>query len=86
MPGLFFIKSKKNGHLLPSRTAISSYIARFYAHYSNSKTPKQKFKRREQIMTNTKNGSNQGMVPEARAAMDRFKMEAAAEVGVTTPS
>ena len=29
-----------------------------------------------------KNGSNQGMVPEARAAMDRFKMEAAAEVGV----
>ena len=32
-------------------------------------------------MTNTKNGSNQGMVPEARAAMDRFKM-AAAEVGV----
>ena len=33
-------------------------------------------------MTNTKNGSNQGMVPEARAAMDRFKMEAAAEAGV----
>ena len=33
-------------------------------------------------MTNTKNGSNQGMVPEARAPMDRFKMEAAAEVGV----
>ena len=33
-------------------------------------------------MTNTKNGSNQGMVQEARAAMDRFKMEAAAEVGV----
>ena len=33
-------------------------------------------------MTNPKNGSNQGMVPEARAAMDRFKMEAAAEVGV----
>ena len=33
-------------------------------------------------MTNTKNGSNQGMVPEARAAMDRFKMEAAAEVGL----
>ena len=33
-------------------------------------------------MTNTKNGSNQGMVPEALAAMDRFKMEAAAEVGV----
>ena len=33
-------------------------------------------------MPNTKNGSNQGMVPEARAAMDQFKMEAASEVGV----
>lgn len=33
-------------------------------------------------MTTTQNGSNKGMVPEARAAMDRFKMEAAAEVGV----
>lgn len=33
-------------------------------------------------MTTTNNGSNKGMVPEARAAMDRFKMEAAAEVGV----
>ena len=33
-------------------------------------------------MANTNNGSNQGMVPEARAAMDRFKMEAVAEVGV----
>lgn len=28
------------------------------------------------------NGSNKTMVPEARAAMDRFKMEAASEVGV----
>lgn len=37
-------------------------------------------------MTNTKNGSNQGMVPEARAAMDRFKMEAAAEDDVPSPS
>ena len=36
-------------------------------------------------MTNTKNGSNQGMVPEARAAMDRFKMEAAADLGVYSP-
>ena len=45
--------------------------------------PKTKIQTKErQIMTNTKNGSNQGMVPEARAAMDRFKMEAAAEVGV----
>ena len=30
----------------------------------------------------TQNGSNKGMVPEAREAMDRFKMEAASEVGV----
>ena len=37
-------------------------------------------------MTNTKNGSNQGMVPESRAAMDRFKMEAAAEVDVSVSS
>ena len=28
------------------------------------------------------NGSNRIMVPEARAAMDKFKMEAASEVGV----
>lgn len=33
-------------------------------------------------MSNSKNGSNKGMVPEAREAMDRFKMEAANEVGV----
>lgn len=33
----------------------------------------------------TKNGSNKGMVPEARAAMDRFKMEAASDFGVKTP-
>lgn len=33
-------------------------------------------------MSNSKNGSNQTVVPEARAAMDRFKMEAASEVGV----
>lgn len=33
-------------------------------------------------MSNSNNNSNQTMVPEARAAMDRFKMEAASEVGV----
>lgn len=37
-------------------------------------------------MANTNNGSNQGMVPEARAAMNRFKMEAAADFAVPTPS
>lgn len=34
----------------------------------------------------TQNGSNKGMVPEARAAMDRFKMEAASEEDVPAPS
>ena len=33
-------------------------------------------------MASNKNSSNKMVVPEARAAMDRFKMEAAAEVGV----
>ncbi len=33
-------------------------------------------------MSNSNNGSNKAMVPEARAAMDKFKMEAASEVGV----
>ncbi len=33
-------------------------------------------------MTTSKSGSNKGMVPEARAAMDQFKMESASEVGV----
>ena len=38
------------------------------------------FRRRVKQMS--KNGSSKGMVPEARDALDRFKMEAAAEVGV----
>ena len=33
-------------------------------------------------MASNKNSSTQMVVPEARAALDRFKMEAAAEVGV----
>ena len=48
--------------------------------------PKTKIKKERKIMTNTKNGSKQGMVPEARAAMDRFKMEAAADLAVSSPS
>jgi len=31
-------------------------------------------------------GSNKALVPEAREALNRFKMEAASEVGVPTPS
>ena len=39
--------------------------------------------RRNEIMANSNNGSNKGMVPEARAAMDRFKMEAANDAAAT---
>ena len=34
----------------------------------------------------SKSSNSKIMVPEARAAMDKFKMEAANEVGVPTPS
>lgn len=33
-------------------------------------------------MASNSNGSNKLVVPEARAALDKFKMEAASEVGV----
>ncbi|HCA71823.1 MAG TPA: small, acid-soluble spore protein, alpha/beta type, partial [Ruminococcaceae bacterium] len=33
-------------------------------------------------MANNSTGSNKLVVPEARAALDKFKMEAASEVGV----
>ena len=35
-------------------------------------------------MTSNNNSSNQALVPEAREALDRFKMEAAQEVDVTS--
>ena len=38
------------------------------------------FRRRVKYMS--RSGSSKGMVPEARDALDRFKMEAASEVGV----
>ena len=34
------------------------------------------------MATNKSSGSNKIMVPQARAAMNKFKMEAASEVGV----
>ena len=34
-------------------------------------------------MANSNNSSNNLVVPQAKAAMDQFKMEAASEVGVT---
>ncbi len=37
-------------------------------------------------MSSNKSSSNKIMVPEARDAMDKFKMEAANEVGVAAPS
>ena len=78
-PGFSIFQTKctafamKNSNFILYRTILRT------SYYQQN--PKTKTKERK-IMTNTKNGSNQGMVPEARAAMDRFKMEAAAEVGV----
>ena len=66
------------------------YSAIFHTSYYQQNPiakPNQKNKQKERtIMANTNNGSNQGMVPEARAAMNRFKMEAAADFAVPTPS
>lgn len=51
-------------------------------HNTNSNTPKNTNEKEKQTMASNNNSSNQMVVPEARAAMDRFKMEAAAELGV----
>ena len=40
---------------------------------------------KEKLIMSSKN-NNKINVPEARAAMDKFKMEAASEVGVPIPS
>ena len=37
-------------------------------------------------MASNKSSNSKIMVPEAKAAMDKFKMEAANEVGVAAPS
>ena len=41
-------------------------------------------KRRDKIMSNS--NSNKIMVPNAREAMDKFKMEAASDLAVSAPS
>ena len=46
-----------------------------------SNKPNQTFKQKENIIMSSKN-TNKLNVPEARAAMNKFKMEAASEVGV----
>ena len=46
-----------------------------------SNKPNQTFKQKEKIIMSSKN-TNKLNVPEARAAMNKFKMEAANEVGV----
>ena len=46
-----------------------------------SNKPNQTFKQKEKIIMSSKN-TNKLNVPEARAAMNKFKMEAASEVGV----
>ncbi len=37
------------------------------------------------VMSNSNRSSNKIVVPEAREAMDKFKMEAANDLGVPTP-
>lgn len=58
------------GHLKQLTTALNDIILKIYI--------KKEFKKK---MANT-TSNNKIVVPEARAAMDRFKMEAASEVGV----
>ena len=56
----------------------------------NAAFPTQRERRRkgETVMSgnSSKSSNSKIMVPEARAAMDKFKMEAANEVGVAVPS
>ena len=49
-----------------------------------SNKPNQTFKQKEKIIMSSKN-TNKLNVPEARAAMNKFKMEAASEVDVQRP-
>jgi small acid-soluble spore protein D (minor alpha/beta-type SASP) len=57
---------------------LQSYILHFWQSYDCDGTFRQKRKRGVKIMKN----NNQINVPQAREAMDRFKMQAASEVGV----
>lgn len=49
------------------------------------RSDKQRFKKENTDMSNT-NNSNRLVVPGAREAMDKFKMEAASDLDVTAPS
>lgn len=76
----FFVANGRFYHEPQQLQVISNFLMhKILSAKPNHKKPNEKERK---IMANTKNGSNQGMVPEARAAMDRFKMEAAAEVDV----
>lgn len=59
-------------------TKITIYIFAFYAYTSNANARNIIFKLKEKIIMN----SNKIVVPEAKEAMNKFKMEAANEVGV----
>ena len=50
-----------------------------------SNKPNQTFKQKEKIIMSSKN-TNKLNVPEARAAMNKFKMEAASDLRVPAPS
>ena len=52
---------------------------------SGRNIPKQRKKKERHIMSNSKN-SNRIVVPGAREAMDKFKMEAASDQRVPAPS
>lgn len=50
-----------------------------------SNKPNQTFKQKEKIIMSSKN-SNKLNIPEAKAAMNKFKMEAASDLRVPAPS
>lgn len=51
----------------------------------SSERPENKFVKEIQVMSNSKS-SNQPVVPSAREALDKFKMEAAQDLRVPAPS
>jgi len=68
--------------LFPSTSAITSHISLIRAQDTISETQTTNLKGEIKMSNSNNSGSNKAMVPEARAAMDKFKMEAASEVGV----
>lgn len=78
-------KRQKRAETLPAEADFTSYILRGGSKQYYQQIPKNQIEKESHKMS-TQNGSNKGMVPEARAAMDRFKMEAASDLDVSAPS